>query len=101
MPSAMAAQVKATACSACVNAPRDASSNSAPSWPGSAPAAATAAPRSSFLRPILSPRVPMVTRSPVATNPYTSTIQRTWELVGSRSALRAGTARFSTVRSME
>ncbi len=62
---------------------------------------AAAAVRSSLRRPIRSPEVLMVASSPAATKPYTSTIHSSWELVGARSALRDGTARFSTVRSME
>jgi hypothetical protein len=60
-----------------------------------------AAPASrSRRRPIRSPRAPMVISDPASVNPYMSTIHSSWALLGRRSALRRGTARLSTVRSI-
>ena len=60
-----------------------------------------AAPISNSLRrPIRSPSVPIVIRKPATRKPYTSTIHSNWLAVGSSSALIAGSARFSTVRSI-
>jgi len=64
-------------------------------------AANAAAPMSSSLRrPIRSPSVPIVIRKPATRKPYTSTIHSSWLALGSSSALIAGSARFSTVRSI-
>lgn len=52
------------------------------------------------LRPIRSPTLPIVTKTPANTNEYTSPIHRIWVYVGFRSASSAGTATLSTVPSM-
>jgi hypothetical protein len=54
----------------------------------------------SLRRPIRSPRVPMVMREPATKKPSMSMIYNNCALVGARSALIAGTARRSTVRSI-
>ena len=56
---------------------------------------------SSLRRPIRSPSVPMVISDPATRKPYMSTIHSSSALLGLSSALRAGTARFNTVRSIE
>ena len=61
---------------------------------------AAAPTNSSRRRPIRSPSVPIVTSAPATMNPYTSMIHSSWLLVGRRSAVIAGTARSSTVRSI-
>ena len=56
---------------------------------------------SSLRRPMRSPSVPMVISAPAIMKPYMSTIHRSCVALGLRSAVIAGTARFSTVRSIE
>jgi hypothetical protein len=62
---------------------------------------ANAPHRSSRRRPIRSPKTPMGISAAARMNPYMSTIHNSWAGLGSRSVASSGTARFSTVRSIE